>query len=159
MEYRLAEMEARRRFVQAKNPLAGPLYAEAVEQQRAALEGKLGVLHALLLARGIPGAVVVFPTFGGRFERYPYRDLHNAVVGAASAAGLVSLDLVDCYSAYDFRELRVDVVHPNPMGHRIAAHAIRDALCAHGLVCDGGIPTGPPCTAYRRSDFPTVRGY
>jgi lysophospholipase L1-like esterase len=158
IEYRFSELEARRSFVRAKNPLEGPLYAEAVNQQRTALEGKLAVLRALLASRGIPGMVVVFPVLGARFERYPHRELHRAVVEAAEGAGLAGLDLLDCYSAYDFRDLRVDVVHPSPLGHRVAAHAIRDGLCARGWLCPAPSP-GPPCTAYRRSDFPTVRGY
>jgi len=159
IEYRLSEHQARREFVRAKNPLAGPLYERAVSEQKAALEGKLAVLQSLLAARGIHGLVAVFPVLGGLFERYPYRELHRAVLEAAEGAGLAAVDLLDCYSAYDFRDLRVDVVHPNPMGHRVAAHAIRDALCRQGRLCAGGVPGGPPCTAYRRADFPSVRGY
>ena len=129
-----------------------------MSQQKAALRGKLNVLRSLLESRGIPGAVVVFPVLGGRFERYPHRELHRTVREAAEGAGLLVVDLLDCYSAYAFRDLRVDVVHPSPLGHRVAAHAVRDALCARGWLC-GGVPAGPPCTAYRPSDFPTVRGY
>lgn len=159
IEYRVSELQARREFVRAKNPLAGPLYEQAVSQQQAALAGRFAVLEALLAARGIRGLVAVFPVLGTRFERYPYRDLHRAVVEAAEGAGLAAVDLLDCYSAYDFRDLRVDVVHPSPLGHRVAAHAIRDVLCRQGWLCDGGLPPGPPCTAYRTADFPTVRGY
>jgi lysophospholipase L1-like esterase len=159
VEYRLSEAEARRRFVRTKNPLEGPLYAEAVEQQRAALAGKFAVLRELLRPHGIPALVVVFPTLGARFERYPYRELHAAVVSAAEQSGIAALDLVGCFSAYDFRDLRIDVVHPSPLGHRVAAHAIRDALCARGWLCGGGVPAGPGCGSYRPSDFPRVRGY
>jgi len=159
IEYRLSELEARRSFVRARNPLGGPLYAEAVEQQRAALAGKLDVLRSLLASRSIPGLVAVFPVLGGRFERYPHRELHRVVVETAEGAGLAAVDLLDCYSAYGFRDLRVDVVHPSPLGHRVAAHAIRDALCARRFVCAAPTLPGPPCTAYRPSDFPTVRGY
>lgn len=158
IEYRLSEREARRRFARARNPLDGPLYAEAIEQQKTALRARFDVLHALLRPRGIPGLVVVFPVLGGRFERYPHRELHHAVLEAAEGAGLAALDLLDCYSSYDFRDLRVDVVHPSPLGHRVAAHAARDALCAHGWPCEGR-PAGPPCTAYRAEAFPRVRGY
>jgi lysophospholipase L1-like esterase len=158
IEYRFSELEARRSFARARNPSAGPLYAEAVSQQKAVLAGKLRVLRSLLAPRGIPGAVVVFPVLGGRFERYQHRELHRAVVEAAEGAGFAAVDLLDCYSAYGFRDLRVDVVHPSPLGHRVAAHATRDALCARGWLC-AGAPPGPPCTAYRPSDFPTVRGY
>jgi len=158
VEYRLSELEARRRFVRARNPIGGPLYAEAVDQQKAALEGKLELLRSLLATRGIHGMLVVFPVLGGPFERYPHRELHRAVVEAAEGAGLAAVDLLDCYSAYGFRALRVDVVHPSPLGHRVAAHAIRDALCARGWLC-AGLPPGGTCTAYRPSEFPTVRGY
>ena len=158
IEYRLSELEARRGFVRARNPLDGPLYAEAVGKQREALEGKLAVLRSLLGSRGIPGVVVVFPVLGGRFERYPHRELHRAVAVAAEGEGLAAVDLLDCYSAYDFRQLRVDVVHPSPLGHRVAAHAVRDALCARGWLCSV-VPVGPGCSAYRPSDFPAVRGY
>jgi lysophospholipase L1-like esterase len=158
IEYRLAERDARRRFAQARNPLAGPLYEEAVGEQKRALLARFGTLHALLAARGIPGLVAVFPTFGNGFSNYPYRDLHTAVVESARESGLLAVDLLDCYSGYDLWDVRVDVVHPNPMGHRIAAHAIRDALCARGLLCDGA-PAAAPCTGYRKQDFPSVRGY
>jgi lysophospholipase L1-like esterase len=158
VEYRLSEMEARRSFVRARNPIDGPLYAEALERQKAALDTQLGVLRRLLEPRGVPGVVVVFPTLGVRFERYPYRDLHRAVVEAATGAGLAAVDLLDCYSAYGFRDLRVDVVHPNPLGHRVAAHAIKDALCARGWPCPAA-PPAPSCRDYRPSDFRTVRGY
>ena len=158
VEYRLSELDARRRFVGARNPLSGPLYAEAVSQQRGALRASLGQLRGLLAPRGIPGVVVVFPVLGGRFERYPHRELHRAVVETAEESGFAAVDLLDCYSAYEFRDLRVDVVHPSPLGHRVAAHAIRDALCARGWLCPE-VPTGPGCTAYRPSDFRRVRGF
>lgn len=158
IEYRLSELEARRSFVRARNPLGESLGPGEVARQKAALDGKLAVLRSLLASRGIPGVVVVFPTLGARFERYPHGDLHAAVVRSAEEAGLAAVDLLACYSAYSFRDLRVDVVHPSPLGHRVAAHAIRDALCARGWLCPG-VPAGPACTAYRASDFPTVRGY
>ena len=154
VEYRLSEAEARRRFVRTRNPLEGPLYAEAVGQQKAALAGKFAVLRELLRPRGIPALVVVFPTLGTRFERYPYRELHAAVVSAAEQSDVGALDLLECFSGYDFRDLRVDVVHPSPLGHRVAAHAIRDALCARGWLCAGGVPEGPGCRSYRPADFP-----
>jgi lysophospholipase L1-like esterase len=158
VEYRLTELEARRSFVKAKNPLEGPLYAEAVSQQKKALQGQLAVLRSLLVSRGIPGLLVVVPVLGDRFERYPHRELHRAVAEAAEAESFAALDLVDCFSAYAFRDLRVDVVHPSPLGHRVAAHAVRDALCARGWLCEG-VSSSPSCRDYRPSDFPTLRGY
>ena len=156
-EYRMAELEARRRYVEARNPMSGPLYYQAVFEQKRALLGHRSVLASLLQPRGIAGVVAIFPTFGNRFAAYPHRDLHQVVSRAAEESGLLAVDLLDCYQAYDFRDVRVDVVHPNPMGHRIAAHAIRDALCEHGLPC-GDAPL-TRCTDYRKADFPSVRGY
>jgi lysophospholipase L1-like esterase len=158
IEYRLTELEARRLFVRAKNPLEGPLYAEALGEQERALRGQFAVLRSLLASRGIPGMVVVVPVLGERFERYPHRELHRAVVEAAEAESLGALDLFDCFSAYPFRDLRVDVVHPSPLGHKVAAHAMRDALCARGWLCTSP-PPGPSCRDYRPSDFPVMRGF
>ena len=97
---------------------------------------------------------------GDRFERYPHRELHRAPLEAAQAESqaLGAVDLLDCFSAYEFRDLRIDVVHPSPLGHRVAAHAVRDALCARGWLCDA-VPAGPTCRDYRPSDFETLRGY
>jgi lysophospholipase L1-like esterase len=159
IEYRFSELEARRQFVRARNPVDLPASGEVLSQAEAVLQGKLAVLRALLSPRGVPGLVVVFPVMGSRFERYPHGRLHRAVLAAAERSGLGGLDLLGCYSAYEFRDLRVDVVHPSPLGHRVAAHAIRDALCERGWACDGGVPAGPSCRDYRPADFPKVRGY
>ena len=158
IEYRLTELEARRHFVRAKNPLEGRLYAEAVSQQKQALQSQFAVLRSLLASRGIPGLVAVVPILGERFERYPHRELHRAAVEAAESESLGAIDLLDCFSAYAFRDLRIDVVHPSPLGHRVAAHAVRDALCARGLFCDA-VPAGRTCRDYPPSEFPTLRGY
>lgn len=157
VEYRMAELEARRRYVEARNPMSGPLYDQAVAEQKGALLAQFSVLGSLLRPRGMSGVVAIFPTFGNRFAAYPHRELHRVVARAAEESGLLAVDLLDCYQAYDFRDVRVDVVHPNPMGHRIAAHAIRDGLCEHGLPC--GDPPPGQCTDYRKADFPSVRGY
>jgi lysophospholipase L1-like esterase len=158
IEYRLAEREGRRAFVRTRNPMPGPLYAEAVSQQQAALRAHFDTAAALLRdAGGVQGLVAVFPTFGERFDRYPHRALHAAAIAAARGAGLAAVDLLDCLSAYDFRAVRADVVHPSPLGHRVVAHALRDALCQGSRTC----PPAPPgrCTDYRPEDFATVRGY
>jgi lysophospholipase L1-like esterase len=159
VEYRLAEADARRRFVRARNPFSGPLYEQVVSEQKKAFLGKFAVLQAILASHDIEGVVVAFPVFNGKWERYPHHGLHRVVLEAAEESGLLGVDLFDCYSAYGFRDVRVDVVHPNPMGHRIAAHAIRDALCEKQILCSEPVTEGPSCRAYRGEDFPAVRGY
>jgi lysophospholipase L1-like esterase len=159
LEYRLAELEARRSFVRARNPLRGPLYELAVAEQGKALEDRFSTLAAILKSGGgVPGLVAIFPIFGNRFAAYPHRDLHGVVAAAARASGLKAVDLLDCYEAYDVWDVRVDVVHPSPMGHGVAAHAIAEAICGTGWPCAPDHPRGR-CTGYRRTDFPSVRGY
>ncbi len=157
IEYRLMELEVRQAYVKARQ--SGPLYAEGSERQAEALRAHFAGLVALLEPRRIPVLIAVFPAFGKTFEAYPYRDLHRAIVATAEASGLAAVDLLDCFRAYRFRDVRVDVVHPNPAGHRIAAHALRDALCARGLACGSAPPLDRTCRGYRPADFPSVRGY
>src|SRR3989304_5655033 len=80
IEYRLAEAEARRAFVRARDPLGGPHYQPAGGERRQA-----------------PPA--------------------------------------PCSPAYACGRVRGAVAPPSRMGHRIAAHAVRDALCDKDLSC------------------------
>jgi lysophospholipase L1-like esterase len=159
LEYRLAELEARRRFVGARNPLYAPPREGLLERQKGALGARFAEMQAILAPRGIEGVVVVFPSLIGAWDSYPHTRLHRAVVEAAEGAGLVAVDLFRCFAGYHYRSVRVDVVHPNPMGHRVAAHAVRDALCERRILCPGPAGEGPTCRDYREEDFPAVRGY
>jgi lysophospholipase L1-like esterase len=160
IEYRLTEREARSNFTRARNPLGGELYEAKGETIDAHLDASFTELSGLLKPRGVRGAIAIFPVLGNRFENYPYRDLHARIGRAAARAGLLSIDLLRCFESYSFREVRVDVVHPNPLGHRIAAHAAGEALFEE-------LFPGEPkpaafrraCSSYRPSEFPTVRGY
>ena len=110
--------------------------------------------------RGITAAIAIFPILGNKFENYPYQDLHARIARAAGRAGLLAVDLLPCFSSYAFREVRVDVVHPNPLGHRIAAHAAADGLFAEllpGETRPGALAR--PCSSYRAGEFAAVRGY
>jgi hypothetical protein len=119
---------------------------------------QFAVLRSLLASHGIPGLVAVVPVLGEHFERYSHRELHRAAREAAESESLGAIDLLDCFSAYAFRDLRIDVVHPSPLGHRVAAHAVRDALCARGWLCDA-VPAGRSCRDYPPLEFPTLRGF
>ncbi len=159
LEYRLAELEARRRFVRTRNPLSAQQLEQALEKQKKALAARFAAVRALLVPRGIEGVVAVFPSFTGSWDSYPHAGLHRAVTEAAAESGLLAVDLFRCYAGYHYRTVRVDVVHPSPMGHRVAAHALRDALCSQGLLCPAPLPDAPTCRDYDPADFPTVRGY
>jgi lysophospholipase L1-like esterase len=162
LEYRRNELEARRTFVRDKNPWRESLDPVAFERQRAALDQRFARLATELRGLGgIPGAVAIFPTFGKRLDKYPYTRLHALIAESAAGAGLLPIDLLPCFSGYDLHDVRVDVVHPSPLGHRVAAHAIADGLCAGRVLCAGewraaGMGT---CGDYRPADFPSVRGY
>jgi lysophospholipase L1-like esterase len=158
VEYRLAERAARREFVRTRDPWVGPLYAETLAQQQDALTARFRDLASVLEIGGKkrPGLVAVFPTFGGRFENYRHADFHRLAAKGAADAGLDLVDLLDCFRGYDYHDVRVDVVHPSPLGHRVAAHALADALCHRGWPCH---ITGRKCGDYRKEEFTTVRGF
>lgn len=160
IEYRLTERDARARFAAARNPLGGELYDASPETLDAHLDASFNKISSTLTPKGIKAAVVIFPVLGNRFENYPYKNLHDQIGRAAARAGLLSIDLLPCFAPYSFRDVRVDVVHPNPMGHRIAAHGAADKLFEH---LNPGQPKpaalARACTSYRPAEFPSVRGY
>ena len=160
IEYRLTERDARSQFAAARNPLGGQLYDVTTEALDAHLDASFGGLAATVGAHNIKAVIAILPILGNRFENYPYKGLHAQVASAARRAGLVSVDLLPCFEPYSFREVRVDVVHPNPLGHRIAAHA------AAATVFDELFPGEArpaslerPCSSYRPDEFATVKGY
>lgn len=160
IEYRLTEREARAQFARARNPLGGELYEVKPEALDAHLDASFGALAATLSPRGIKGTVAIFPVLGNRFENYPYKALHAQIAAAATRAGLRAIDMLPCFEPYPFREVRVDVVHPNPLGHRIAAHAVADGLWAD-LFPGEPKPAGlaRSCARYEAKEFTAVRGY
>lgn len=158
VEYRLGQLESRKEFVRAPNPLRhGPVPAALDARQE--LANRFGGLAEILRGAGVPGLVAVVPLFPARFSRYPYRALHETVVATSSQAGLHVADLLPCFAGYDFRDVRVDVAHPSPLGHRIAAHGIFDALCRERLVCAAPPPAARACTDYRPDEFRKVLGF
>ena len=149
--FRLARVPPRRarrapaRCRSTRNPLAGPLYEQAwTSGNRAGSR----VLQSILASRGIEGVVAVFPSFTGPGQLPPPRprtgwsgrpprrrafwpSTSSTATPATTTAGR-------CASTWSAPAL----------GHRVAAHAIRDTLCAHGLLC--------PAPARRRSHLPRL---
>lgn len=160
IEYRLTERDARAEFARARNPFGGELYKATPETLDAHLDASFTALAGVVKPRGIAAAIAIFPILGNKFENYPYQDLHARIARAAERAGLLAVDLLPCFASYGFRDVRVDVVHPNPMGHRIAAHAAADGLFAR-LFPGEKRPAAldRPCSSYRPEEFAAVRGY
>jgi len=160
IEYRLTERDARAEFSRARNPFGGELYEATPETLDAHLEASFSALAGVVKPRGIGAAIAIFPILGNRFENYPYKDLHARISRAAERAGLLSVDLLPCFASYPFRDVRVDVVHPNPMGHRIAAHAAAEGLFARMLPGEKPpLALDRSCSSYRPEEFAAVRGY
>lgn len=159
VEYRRAQLESRREFVRAKNPLRGGVFPESEHAQRLELSSRFGTIAELLKPTGVPGVVAVFPLFGNRFGNYPYRSEHALVVETARGAGLHAVDLLSCFEGYDYHDVRVDVAHPSPLGHQIAAHGVVDVLCDKHLLCAEPTRSERGCRDYRKEEFPQVRGY
>lgn len=160
IEYRLTERDARAAFAAARNPIGGELYAATPADLDAHLDASFRALSAIVAPRGIRAAVAIFPILGNRFENYPYKALHAQISAAAGRAGITAIDLLPCFESYSFRDVRVDVVHPNPMGHRIAAHGA--ALGLQPLLFPGEpLPAAlqRSCGTYRADEFASVRGY
>lgn len=129
--------------------------------QSSKLESVFGSFARLWRQNGeIPSLVVLFPGLDYDYAAYPHAVFHELVADAAAHAGLPFLDLLACYSKYPVRDLAVDPVHPNPLGHRVAAHAMLDAIDAEAslLGSDFDLTRIGNCFDYRVEDFPAVRG-
>ena len=86
--------------------------------------------------RGIPVVWVIFPVLH-EFETYRWKWIHELVGNAAVARGFNVLDLLESFRGYNARELQVDSgdhVHPNPLGHRVAAEALMGLLRDENLL-------------------------
>jgi len=94
-------------------------------------------LGSLSRADGFPVLVVIFPLVDGAcFDDYRWGSFHRRVAEEAAANGFACLDLLPVFAQRSPSELwikRSDDLHPNPLGHRIAATAIYRALVDLGV--------------------------
>lgn len=160
IDYRLTRRAVRKHYMQhtVSRPEA-PDKDPWIDLQLAAGFGEIA--KTLAEAGRVPALVAIFPTFDYPFVAYPNTWLHTRVAEIARKNGLVVVDLLPCFSGYALQDVRIDPVHPTPMGHRVGAHAIRDALAANGMLPGEAFDNARfgDCRHYRRDDFPTVRGY
>jgi hypothetical protein len=100
-------------------------------------------IRQITAAHGTRVVLAIFPLMQvERWADYPYLDIHQKVAAAGRAHGFVVLDLFATLAALSPAEVRVSVAngHPNALGHRLAAIAIRDELLQQELLA----PTPPP---------------
>jgi lysophospholipase L1-like esterase len=101
------------------------------------VEEGLAELAALARERGIPLQVALFPLFSDAEDEDPLDDVRALVAAAARREGLGVVDLAPAYAAARAQlgqALHLDFLHPNALGHRVAAHALLHHLCAEGLL-------------------------
>jgi len=91
-----------------------------------------GEIHALTRVAGIPVIVVIFPMIpAGEWTQYPYANIHAQIIDAVREVGFDYLDLLEIYSEYSPKALRVnpqDGFHPSMLGHKVAAEALLERL-------------------------------
>lgn len=92
------------------------------------IEKDLEMLGHLQRANGVRVVLVVFPLMVDTTVDYPWRGIHERVGHAAAQNGLAVVDLLQAYQDRGFAAVRADTVHPNKVGHRIAAEQLDAAI-------------------------------
>jgi len=76
--------------------------------------------------RNIPAILVVFPVMF-EFGQYKWTWIHQKVAAEAGRLGFHVVDLLDAYRRYPVNQVRLergDFIHPNALGHQLAAAAV-----------------------------------
>ena len=160
--YRLNEIEVRKAYIQnGRVSKASEPSAQSLQNIRSELEKKLRKLKQIIQPYGNPTALIIFPTFDVNFDKYPNRWLHEIIAQAAKEYHLNTIDLLEPFSKFAHTDVRVDFVHPNPLGHKIAAHSIVMKIdkmkLVRGVKLDISGLEKPE--SYDLSKIPKVRGY
>lgn len=97
------------------------------------VESNMEKIANMTSERGIPVILLIHPIFDESvdFSSYPFTPLHKQLVKSASDHGIEVLDLIQPYLSYDPVELAqskrsgmIDSLHPNRLGHEVAANYI-----------------------------------
>ena len=122
------------------------LHAEGESRERFARG--MAELERLSRGNGVPVAIAILPLFpDGEADGYSLADVHGLVREEARRHGFHVLDLEPAYAAarrHFGRNLRIDYLHPDPLGHRVAAGALLRWLCDSDLLPAGALPCSPP---------------
>ena len=94
-------------------------------------------LGTLRREQGFPVVVVIFPLMMDTAIEYPWADIHRRVAAQAKQNGLLVVDLLDQYREVGLPLVRADGVHPNDVGHRIAAEQLAAVIEREHLVALG----------------------
>jgi lysophospholipase L1-like esterase len=134
----IARMFEQRRLM-AAHRAHPPDYAQLVRDQPQQWQGVqrgLRELQAMLQREHVPLVVAIFPMLSEYdADPYPYEGLHTLAREFCKTAGIRCVDLRQVFHGRVEEDLWVDLTdqHPNDVGHRLMAFAIRDYLLAEGL--------------------------
>jgi lysophospholipase L1-like esterase len=110
----------------------------------AAVQAALKELADLSRRHDFRVLVVVFPALetaaDASFDAYPWDSVHAQVLNEASRHELMTLDLLPHFAVRRPAELKLapgDALHPNALGHQLAAAAIYAKLVGLGIAADG----------------------
>jgi lysophospholipase L1-like esterase len=124
-------------------------YLHACPETWATVVEGLGRIAAACQRAGVPAALVVFPVIpGGQWATYRFAQIHAQVAVEAGRDGLPTLDLLPVWAAHPPEALRVSLQdsHPNAVGHRITAEAVRAWLAGQpglGVGSGAGLSDAP----------------
>ena len=91
-------------------------------------------LGQLVIQQHVKVLLVIFPLMVDTPVAYPWLDIHRRVTEVATQNGIEVIDLLARYQAAGFANVRDDTVHPNAVGHRIAAEALYTAITERHLL-------------------------
>ncbi len=94
-------------------------------------------IRDLSIAHNFPVLLVIFPALHqdpqATFQEYHWTAVHQRVLAAAAENGFDTLDLLPAFSRYKPVDLKIrtaDRLHPNELGHQVAADAIFKRISA-----------------------------
>jgi lysophospholipase L1-like esterase len=107
-----------------------------------------GIAELATVARNAsqPVLVAIFPLFGD-VGTDPLDDVRARVGALAAEHGLAALDLAPAYAAAARAlgaRLRADILHPDALGHHVAAVALFTWMCRHAWPPGGGLDCDAP---------------
>lgn len=98
------------------------------------VERDIGKLGRLQRALGFRVVLVIFPLMSDTSIDYPWLDIHRRLGAVAAREGLVVVDLLEPFRARGMGNVRTDGVHPNEVGHRIAADELMATIRRESLI-------------------------
>ena len=116
-------------------------------ESSARLTRGLDDLAALARERQLPVLIVIFPLFGSEAGAGPeaLADVHQIVATEASKRGFAVLDLLPVYTGATRAfgtAMKLDFMHPDALGHRVAATAILRWLCTSAPLAAASLDCG-----------------